>query len=104
MHSAAERISSFIIDRPGFGLEMLCVRHADCVQNKMVSFFPDCADLGSSDFPHSGITICFKWQGHFVVACGHREKWVLSNENSAKIDLGCFGPEWTGCSAVFKRG
>ena len=72
----------------------------DC---KEITLFPDAVCREVSDFPLVGVTVGCKWQGHFVLANAHRERWILSNTRSAEIDLVFFGPEWSGCSAMLCR-
>jgi hypothetical protein len=99
----SRQLATFVIQRPVLGLEILSMNYSDWLKNKMVYFFPDGLSNKSSDFPHSGISLCCKWQGHFVIASGHKEKWILSNANFTEVDLGFFGPEWNGCSATLCR-
>jgi hypothetical protein len=98
-----ERVTSFVIDRPAHGVELISMDHSKWMDMKAIVFFPDGMDRKCSDYPYSGITVCCKWQGHFVVACGHKESWVLSGISISKIDLEYFGPEWRGCSITVLR-
>jgi hypothetical protein len=100
---SVERVTTFVIDRPHHGLELLSMCHSQWLDKKMAVFFPDGSDGKCSDFPLSGITVSCKWQGHFVVACGHKERWVLSNTKFSEIDLEFFGPEWQGCRVTICR-
>ena len=98
-----ERVTAVVIQRPCHCLERLSMSHSQWLDSKAHTFFPDGNDGKCSDFPFAGITVSCKWQGHFVVACGHRERWVLSNTRFSEIDLEFFGPEWQGCSATICR-
>ena len=98
-----DRITTLVIDRPNHGLEMLSMSHSDWMYTKKFVFFPDGEALECSDCPHAGVTVYCKWQGHFVIARGHKEKWVLSTSRICEIDMGYFGPEWYGCSVRFRR-
>lgn len=91
------------IHRPESGSEFLSMDNDEWLQRKTRVFFPDGMDRIHTDFPLAGVTICYKWQGHFVVASNHLEKWVLSDQRAAEIDLGVFNHKWIGCSATFTR-
>ena len=92
-----------VINRPVHGLEIICMSQDNWLNCKELTLFPDAVNRDVSDFPLVGITIGCKWQGHFVLAHAHREKWILSSTRTAEIDLDYFGPEWRGCSATLCR-
>ena len=98
-----DRVTTLAIDRPNHGLELLSMNHSNWMYTKMLVFFPDGGSRECSESPLAGVTVSCKWQGHFVIACGHKEKWVLSTSKVSVIDLGYFGPEWIGCSAKICR-
>jgi hypothetical protein len=99
-----DRVTMLVIDRPNLTPESLSMSHSDWMLAKSVVLFPDGCARESSDHPRAGVTVSCKWQGHFVVAHGHEEKWVLSTSDVFVIDMGYFGPEWSGCSVKFCRG
>jgi hypothetical protein len=100
------RLTTLFIDRPEHGGEVLSMNVVGWLKNKGLVLYPDsCCEIGKSgsDFPYSGITVCCKWQGHFVFGNGHREKWVLADVSQSSINLEFFGPEWSGCIAYLYR-
>jgi hypothetical protein len=99
--SKKEDAITVVISRPGCAPEFMSMSRMAWVDRKLTTFFPDGRDRKSSEYPLVGITLCCKWQGHFVFASEHKEKWVLSDTQVAEIDLGNFSPEWRGCSAAF---
>jgi len=99
-----DKCTTLAIHRPDVSIELISMSNADWLGTKKVIFYPDTVcGASDSDFPYSGITVCCKWQGHFVIGSGHREKWVFSNTMLSEIDLVFFGPEWTGCRATLHR-
>jgi hypothetical protein len=96
-----ENAITVVISRPGCSPEFMSMSRMAWIDRKLITFFPDGRDRKSSEYPLAGITLCCKWQGHFVFASEHKEKWVLSDTQVAEIDLGNFSPEWRGCSAAF---
>jgi hypothetical protein len=92
-----------IISRPQLGLEILGMSGGEWLSRKMFAFFPDGMDRACSDCPLAGVTLHCKWQGHFVLASAHKERWILESTAAADIDLEFFGPEWTGCTATLMR-
>ena len=98
-----DTVTTLIIQRPVLGIELLSMRNREWMDKRRVIFYPDGMDGKCSDFPYSGITVCCKWQMHFVLGCGHREKWVLSNTKAQEFELDCFGTEWAGCTATVCR-
>lgn len=104
---------SLSVSRPSLGFEVLTMSQSSWIDRKGGAiFFPDSTGCnrwegdngrGTTDFPLSGVTVICKWQGHFVIANGHREMWILSHEDIRTIDLGFFGPEWLGCTATLVR-
>ena len=98
-----ERVASIIIKRPVCGIEVWSMRHSDWMANNTIVIFPDGVEQNCSDYPHSGITVCCKWQGHFVFGRGHKECWVLSSTSVSEIKLDVFGPDWQGCNATVVR-
>ncbi len=98
-----QTVVTVMISRPELGLQIVSMGFDDWMGQKGFAIFPDGVDRVSSDFPLAGVTIGCKWQGHFVLASEHREKWVLSNTRVADIDLEFFSPEWRGCTATLLR-
>jgi hypothetical protein len=98
-----KRPVAIMISRPGLGLEIISMTFDKWMEQKDFAFFPDGVGRSTSDFPLTGITVGCKWQGHFVLASEHKEKWVLSNTRMADIDLEFFSPEWRGCTATLLR-
>jgi hypothetical protein len=92
-----------MISRPEHGLEIVSMSFEKWLDKKGFVFYPDAVDRISSDYPLAGVTVGCKWQGHFVLASEHREKWVLSGTRMADIDLEFFSPEWRGCTATLLR-
>ncbi len=86
------------IMRPNHGIQLLTV---DPMHLVGYSIFPDNKPRDGSDFPHEGITITRKHQGHLVIAHRHMEKWVLSGFSSAAVDLSSFSDNWKGCCVMF---
>jgi hypothetical protein len=68
-----------------------------------VTIFPDGNGARESDFPYSGISLYYSSKKHFVVACGHKERCILSHVPAGSVDLGQFSPEWKGCSLKLTR-
>jgi hypothetical protein len=99
----SERVITVIISRPEHGLEILSMGLHQWVERKGHVFFPDGGDRAGTDHPLASVTLNCKWQGHFVLASEHKEKWVLSSTRAADVDLEYFGPEWKGCSASVFR-
>ena len=100
------RHTTLFINRPKHDSEMLSMSSVCWFKKRGLVLYPDsCIMAGKcgSDFPCSGITVCCKWQGHFVFGNGHREKWVLSDVDQSEIHLEFFGPEWSGCNAFIYR-
>jgi hypothetical protein len=98
-----DRVVTVIVSRPENGLEVLSMNHNRWMQQTLHVFFPDGRGRDATDHPLASVTLCCKWQGHFVLASEHKEKWILSSTRFAEIDMEYFGPEWKGCSASVVR-
>ena len=96
-------METVIISRPVHGLEILCMSTREWTDKKIHVFFPDGGERDCTDHPHSGITLCRSWQGHFIMAGTFKEKWVFRSTRVVDIDLEYFGPEWRDCSASVLR-
>ncbi len=92
-----------MVSRPELGLEILSMSGGEWLSRKVHAFFPDGKDRACSDHPLAAVTLYCKWQGHFVLANAHKERWILEGVNAADIDLEFFGPEWKGCTATLLR-
>ena len=101
--SSRKAVITLMISRPEQGLEIVCMSKDNWVAQQGLAFYPDGVGRTSSDFPLDGVTAGCKWQGHFVLAKDHKEKWMFSDRNVMDIDMEFVGPDWKGCSATLLR-
>ena len=66
------------------------------------SIFSDGKKQGS-DFPSSRISIHYHYSRHVILSNNQKERWVFSDIRIARLDLGVFSPDWTGCFILIQR-
>ena len=103
LFTSTKQAITIVISRPEHGLEIISMCKNQWTENREFTFFPDAVGREVSDFPLVGVTVGCKWQGHFFLANAHKEKWIISDTQTAEVDLEYFSPEWRGCSATLCR-